>query len=615
MATSLKNILIGTPLATEQQQHQRLSKHIALAVFSSDALSSVAYASEAILGILVLAGAAYRPLVIPISVAIVLLLLIVGISYRQTIHAYPSGGGAYIVAYDNLGQVPGLIAAAALLIDYVLTVAVSVSAGVFPIASLATTWGYPRLGDYRVEIALVCITVITLINLRGVKESGMIFSVPTYVFVMSAGVMVILGLLRVFASGAVPLEPRPAHVPEVVETFGLFLLLRAFAAGCTALTGVEAISNGVPAFQRPEAKNAGTTLLWMVGILAFLFLGISVLSHYLSAAYIPETESVISQIARQVVGTGPAYFVIQVATAFILVLAANTSYADFPRLSSLLSKDRFLPRQFSSRGDRLVFSNGILALGVFSGLLVVIFDAREHAMLPLYAIGVFISFTLSQFGMVLRWLRLREPGWQRGVAINAIGTTITAAVMVVIIATKFMEGAWAVLLLTPILVVLFRSVYQHYQNVAQQLSLGAAQPVEAVRRHTALVLVSGIHRGVMPALRFATSIAPDNTTALYVDLDPEATEKVRVKWAQWGCGVPLEILESPYRSLIRPILRYIDELDARYDDDVLSVILPEFIPSKWWQHLLHNQTALLLKAALLFRKGVVVVSVPYHLEI
>lgn len=613
MIAEFKRLLVGNPIETAAQHDQRLSKRIALAVFSSDALSSVAYASEAILFVLVIAGVQALPLVIPISVAIVLLLLIVGFSYRQTIHAYPNGGGAYIVAHENLGEVPGLIAAASLLIDYVLTVAVSISAGVFAITSLATTWGYPGLGDYRVEIALGCIALITLINLRGVKESGLIFSVPTYVFIVSIVIMIGLGFYHVAVGGWVAAAPRLAATAAAAEPLGIFLILRAFAAGCTALTGVEAISNGVPAFKRPESKNASSTLIWMIATLGVMFLGISVLAYYIGAAP-REDVSVISQIAIQIVGTGPAFFIIQVATALILVLAANTSYADFPRLASLLSRDRYLPRQFSSRGDRLVFSNGIVALGVFAALLVVAFDAREQAMLPLYAIGVFISFTLSQFGMVRHWLREREPGWQRSVLINGVGAALTAVVLVVIVVTKFEQGAWAVLVLTPIVVLLFRSVHKHYQQVARQLSLEKAPRVEPVRRHTALVLISGIHRGVVPALEFARSIAPDNTTALYVDLDAEHTRKIEEKWALWGAGIPLQVLDSPYRSLVRPIMRYIDQIDAQYDDDVLSVILPEFIPSKWWQHLLHNQTALAIKAALLFRKGVVVISVPYHLE-
>ena len=613
MIGSLKRFLVGRPIETAAQHEQRLSKRIALAVFSSDALSSVAYASEAILVVLVTAGASALPLVIEVSLGIALLLLIVGFSYRQTIYAYPSGGGAYIVAHENLGEIPGLIAAASLLIDYVLTVAVSVSAGVFAITSLAATWGYGGLATYRVEIALACITFITIINLRGVKESGLIFSVPTYVFVVSMIALVGLGLLRIATTNAAPIPVAPSELPMPTATIGLFLILQAFSAGCTALTGVEAISNGVPAFKRPESKNAATTLLWMVGILGAMFLGLSVLAYYYGT--VPrEDVSVVSQIASQVVGTGPAFFVIQVSTALILVLAANTSYADFPRLASLLSRDRFLPRQFSSRGDRLVFSNGIVALGVFAALLVIVFNAREQAMLPLYAIGVFISFTLSQYGMVRHWLRLREAGWRTSAIINAIGAGLTAVVFTVIIITRFSHGAWAVLVLIPILVALFRAIHQHYVTVARQLSLEKTERVVPVQRNTAVVLVSGVHRGVIPALEFAKSIAMDNTTAVYVNLDDEQTEKVRAKWVQWGCGVPLVVLESPYRSLIRPILRYIDQVDEQYDDDILSVILPEFIPSKWWQHLLHNQTALAIKAALLFRKGIVVISVPYHLE-
>jgi amino acid transporter len=613
MIAEIKRLLVGNPLETAAQHDQRLSKRIALAVFSSDALSSVAYASEAILFVLVLAGAPALPLVVPISVAIVLLLLIVGFSYRQTIHAYPNGGGAYIVAHENLGEVPGLVAAASLLIDYVLTVAVSISAGVFAITSLASTWGYTGLGAYRVEIALGCIALITVINLRGVKESGTIFAVPTYIFIVGMVGMIGFGFTQVAAGGWAVNPPQLTKAAEAAEPLSLFLILRAFAAGCTALTGVEAISNGVPAFKRPESKNAATTLIWMIATLGFMFLGISVLAYYRGA--VPrEDVSVVSQLASQIVGTGPVFFIIQVATALILVLAANTSYADFPRLASLLSRDRFLPRQFSSRGDRLVFSNGIVALGVFAALLVVAFDAREQAMLPLYAIGVFISFTLSQYGMVRHWVRTREPGWQRSVTVNAVGAVLTALVLAVIVVTKFEQGAWAVLVLTPILVLLFRAVHTHYLQVARQLSLEKAPRVEPVRRHTALVLISGIHRGVVPALEFAKSIAPDNTTALFVDLDAEHTRKIQEKWARWGAGIPLQVLDSPYRSLVRPILRYIDQIDAQYDDDVLSVILPEFIPSKWWQHLLHNQTALTIKAALLFRKGVVVISVPYHLE-
>ena len=613
MIDTLKRILVGQPLDTAAQQHQRIRKIVALAVFASDPISSTAYATEAIMLVLITVGSGALTLSIPICIAIITLLLIVGFSYRQTIYAYPSGGGAYIVAHENLGELPGLVAAGALLIDYVLTVAVSVAAGVFAITSLASTWGYPGLADYRVEISLVCIAIITIVNLRGVKESGAIFAAPTYLFVISMLACIGIGTAQLVLTGSMPQLPAPAELPPPTHTLTLFLVLQAFSAGCTALTGVEAISNGVPAFQKPESKNAATTLLAMLTILGTIFLGITVLAHFTGA--VPrEEESLVSQVARAVIGTGPFYFIIQVATALILVLAANTSYADFPRLSSILSRDRFLPRQFSSRGDRLVFSNGILVLGLLAALLIVIFDAREQAMLPLYAIGVFISFTLSQGGMVRHWLRTHEPGWQRSVVINGIGATLTAIVFMVIIATRFTRGAWAVLVAIPLIVLLFRAIHQHYVGVARQLSLTQARPIGAVRRHTALVLVSGIHRGVIPALEYAQSLAPDNTTALYVDLDPEETLKMRAKWAQWASAIPLVVLASPYRSLVRPILNYVDELDKLYDDDVLSVILPEFIPSKWWQHLLHNQTALLIKAALLFRKGIIVTSVPYHLE-
>lgn len=611
----IKRFLVGKPIATEHQHHERLSRITALAVFSSDALSSVAYATEAILTILILGGAAALGLALPIAGGIAVLLVVVAFSYRQTIRAYPKGGGGYIVAHENLGKLPGLIAAGALLTDYVLTVAVSISAGVAAITSLANTWGAPWVKDYAVEIALFCIFLVTLANLRGVKESGAIFAVPTYAFVASILVLVVYGIGMDLLFGAKPVEQ---HItPELLhgETIGLWLILRAFAAGCTALTGIEAISDGVPAFRSPEAKNASSTLTWMVAILVTMFLGITWLANAHGA--IPNEithETVVSQIARTIFGNGPIYFVIQVATAIILVLAANTAYADFPRLASFLSRDRFLPRQFSSRGDRLVFSNGILALGFFSALLVVIFQANEIAMLPLYAIGVFISFTLSQAGMVRRHFRIKEEGWKRGAVINGIGATLTAIVLVVLAVTKFTHGAWAVMVLIPILVVIFNSIHRHYNSVARQLSLEGADLPIALRRHTAVVLVSGIHRGVLPALQYGSSLAPDNVTAVYVNLDPDQTAKLQQRWRDWGCNVPLVVLESPYRSLITPLFNYIQEMDARYDDDVLTVVLPEFVPAHWWEHMLHNQTGFLIKTALMFNKNVVVTSVPYHLE-
>lgn len=615
MASLFKRLLIGKPIATEHQHNERLNKVTALAVFSSDALSSVAYATEAILAVLILGGASALGLGLPIAGGITFLLLVVAISYRQTIHAYPNGGGAYIVAHENLGQLPGLIAAAALLIDYVLTVAVSISAGVAAITSLATNWGAPWLAQYAVEIALLCILIVGLANLRGVKESGAVFAVPTYLFIVCMLAMVAWGVGRVFLGTAQPVVQAVAPELHAGEALGLWLVLRAFAAGCTALTGVEAISNGIPAFKQPEARNAATTLSWMVGILGTMFLGITWLADRLTA--VPNEvshETIVSQLARTVFGVGPVYTIIQVATALILVLAANTAYADFPRLASLLAKDRFLPRQFSSRGDRLVFSNGIVVLSLFAAGLVVFFRANEIAMLPLYAIGVFLSFTLSQGGMVIHHLREQEPGWRAGLGINGLGAGLTAVVLVVLVVTKFTHGAWVVLVLIPLLVVMFQAIHRHYVRVAEQLSLTTAAKPKPVRRLTVVVLVSGLHKGTLPALQLANSLAPDNVTAVTVNLDPEHTERIRARWYEWGCEVPLVVLDSPYRSLTTPLLTYIAEVDGRYHDDEVMVILPEFVPAHWWEHLLHNQTGLILRTALIFQAGKTVVSVPYKLE-
>jgi amino acid transporter len=613
MIPELKRWFVGQPLPTEQLAHERLTKRIALAVFSSDALSSVAYATEAILIALAVAGAAALELVTPIAIGIVALLITVAFSYRQTIIAYPQGGGTYIVSRENLGTIPSLVAASSLLIDYILTVAVSMSAAVAAITSAVHD-----LEPYRVELAIGLIGLVTLANLRGMKESGRMFAIPTYLFIVSVFGLIGMGLFKVFTGQAVQAPPPEiSHFPPELHALSLFLILRAFAAGCTALTGIEAIADGVPAFQKPEARNASITLVIMAVILCTMFLGITVLAdayHIIPDGSL-EPETANSQLARAIFGTGsPFYYILQIATMLILVLASNTAFADFPRLSYFLASDRFLPRQFAQRGDRLVFSNGVLALGIFAALLVVAFGAKEQALLPLYAIGVFTSFTLSQLGMVQRWRRVQTPGWQRNAAINSVGAAVTGIVLVVLAVTKFAEGAWAVIVLVPIMVLILRSIHGHYMAVARQLSLADVAPPTPVRRHTAVVLISGVNRGVIPALQYAISLAPDNVTAVYVDMDPDATEKLRAKWNQWGSGVPLVVLASPYRSLIRPLMQYIDEVDAQYDDDVLTVILPEFVPSKWWHHLLHNQTALLIKGTLLFKRGKVVTSVPYHLN-
>ena len=591
------------PLA--QARHERLGKSIALAVFSSDAMSSVAYATEEILLILVLAGAAAAHLANPIAVSIAGLLIIVAISYQQTIHAYPNGGGSYIVAHDNLGTVPGLVAAAALLVDYVLTVAVSVAAGVAAITS-----ALPSAQNHKVLLGVVFVAAIALTNIRGVRESGRIFAVPTYFFIVSFGVLLAGGFYRLVTG---TLEPVTEPPPVALEALTWFLVLRAFSSGCTAMTGTEAISNGIPAFRAPESRNAAITLAWMAGILATLFVGLTVLASALHV--LPsDTETVVSQIARRVFGSGLLYYLIQAATALILVLAANTSFADFPRLSSLLARDRFVPRQFATLGERLVFSNGILVLAGFAALLLVIFRGETHALIPLYAVGVFISFTLSQSGMVRYWWRRRGPGWRHRLAINGTGALATGIVTLVIAATKFTHGAWIVVVVIPMLVVTFLAMHRHYEEVAEALTLeGLEGPPEF--QHTVLVLVGDVHRGVVRAVQYARTLAPNATVrAVYVETDPGRTAKLEEKWGAWGLGVPLVVLTSPYRSLLRPLLDYIDHIQARGDDQMVTIVVPEFLPRRWWQHVLHNQTALLVKGALLFRKNTVVADVPYLLK-
>jgi amino acid transporter len=605
METSLlKRFVVGAPMPLSLARHERLSKKVALAVFASDALSSTAYATEEILRVLILAGSAALGLAIWVAVAIALLLIVVAISYQQTIHAYPNGGGSYIVARVNLGPTPGLVAAASLMIDYVLTVAVSVAAGVAAITS-----AFPALFPYRVTLGVACIAVIAFGNLRGVRESGRIFAVPTYLFIFTFGALVLTGLIR-WALGDV--QPLTETVVHPATTLSGFLVLRAFASGCTAMTGMEAISNGVPAFKEPEAHNAAVTSRWMAGILAVLFLGLTLLAQAYRVVPV-EHETVVSMLGRALFGRGAFYYLIQAATAMILILAANTSFAGFPRLASLLSQDRYAPRQFAKRGDRLVFSNGIVILGAFAALLIIAFRGDTHALIPLYAVGVFISFTLSQAGMVRHWYRERGAGWRWRLLINGAGALLTGVVTLVIAVTKFTHGAWIVVLLVPILVLMFQTVNRHYALVADQLSLegyGGPPPI----RHTVLVPIGDVHRGVVAAVQYAKLLSPE-AKAVYVETDPAATRALEEKWIKWGMGVPLVILTSPYRSVLTPLLEYINHLQEEQGEirRVVTVVLPEFIPHRWWQHLLHNQTALLIKGALLFRKDVIVTDVPYHL--
>lgn len=608
LASAVKRLVVGTPIPSHLAHHERLTKTTGLAVLSSDALSSVAYATEEILRTLLIAGAASLWLVTPIGAVITVLLLVIAFSYRQTIHAYPGGGGAYIVARENIGTNAGLIAAAALLTDYVLTVAVSIAAGV-----AAVTSALPGLHVNRVELSLAFVFIIAIGNLRGIRESGRIFAVPTYFFIVSVLSLLAVGFFKVLTGTALPLELGDSPInPAQLGGLTTFLVLRAFSNGCTALTGVEAISNGVPAFQPPEEKNAAQTLVAMAVLAVIMFMGITMLAQAFHV--IPQTdETVISMLARAVFGgRGIPYYLIQAATMMILVLAANTAYADFPRLASILARDRFLPRQFLNQGDRLAFSNGIVLLSLLAGALLVAFGGDTHALIPLYMIGVFISFSLSQAGMVLRWKRGGEEGWLAHAALNAIGALLTTVVLVVVAITKFTEGAWMIIAVIPVLVWHFHSIRHHYDMVALQLSLKHWKP-QPPRHNIVIVPLGGVHRAVVEALDYARSTARD-VRAIYVDVDAKATESVRRDWVEWGGGAELVVIESPFRSLMEPLLEYIEHVERDHPDDFVTILLPEFIPKRLWHHLLHNQQALLIKAALLFRPNVVVTSVPFHLR-
>jgi len=606
LLSQFKRFVVGKPIPAHLAHHERLSRVTGLAVLSSDALSSVAYATEEILRVLILTGAAALTLSAPIAIVIATILAIVVFSYRQTIHAYPTGGGAYIVAKDNLGELPALIAAASLLIDYILTVAVSIAAGVAAITS-----AFPQWHVNRVELTLGFVVVLMVGNLRGIRESGNIFAIPTYFFIVTTLGLIGVGIWRIVSG-----DVQPVVTPDPVRSEGasltMFLVLRAFANGCTAMTGVEAVSNGVPAFRPPEAKNAAATMLMMAVLSIAMFLGITLLSqtyHILPS----ERETVVSQLARGVFGDrGAAYYAVQAATMLILVLAANTAYADFPRLASILARDRYVPRQFMNQGDRLAFSNGIVGLSAFAGVLLVAFGGDTHSLIPLYMIGVFVSFTLSQAGMVLHWRREGGAGWRTSAAINGAGALVTGVVLIVVAITKAAEGAWIILLLIPLNVVLFRVTRRHYDIVASQLTLRGWQR-RARRHNTVLVPISGIQRAVVGAVDYARTLSSD-VRAIYVNLDTSATEHLKREWEQWGDGVPLVVLQSPYRSLMEPLLDYIERVSAEQPEGYVTIVLPEFVPARWWHHLFHNQRALLIKGALLFKPNTVVTSVPFHLR-
>ena len=609
-----KRVLIGAPISTAEAGHQRLTKVKALAVLSSDALSSVAYATEEILRVLLVAGGlAYLDVSLPIGAAIIVLLVVVGTSYRQTIKAYPAGGGSYIVAKDNLGDGPALVAGAALLVAYLLTVAVSIAAAVAAIVS-----AFPELNSHRVGLGVALVVLVTILNLRGIRESGSIFAVPTYLFLVGMFVMIGAGFVRSALDGFAVQEPPPAAEELAgAGALGLFVVLRAFSSGCAALTGVEAISDGVPAFQPPEWKNARTTLTIMIGILAVSFAGITFLAHQFGA-YPMEShddgyETVVSQIARNTFGgANLGYYYIQFATTAILVLGANTAYSDFPRLAFFLARDRFMPRQFTFRGDRLAFTTGIVTLGLLSAIVLAIYDGEVEPLIPLYAVGVFISFTISQFAMFMRWQTRKEPGWQSGRVVNLAGATATATVAVIVGVSRFREGAWLTGVVIVLLILMMRAVHGHYENASKELATSTPLDPDDIQ-HTVLVPVASLNRVARQTLAYARSIS-DNVTAVHVADEEEDIEGFRARWEALGVGVPLVIIESPYRALVGPLLKYIDEVDRQRPHDTLTVVLPEFIARHWWEHFLHNQTALRIKAALLFRPGTVVTSVPYHLE-
>ena len=603
--TQFKRVLFGRPLASDRLEHERLSKKTALAVLSSDAISSVAYATEQTLLVLVVLGAVALNYIVPISAVIVGLLVLVALSYRQTIFAYPSGGGSYTVARDNLGTMPGLVAAAALLTDYTLTVSVSISSGIAAITS-----AYPTLAHHAVAMCIAAVLVLMAVNLRGVRESGIAFSVPTYVFIVMMLLLIGVGLER-FYQGAATVSSADAPAKPMTFPVGFaltFLILRAFAEGCVAMTGTEAISNGVSAFKGPSSRNAAITLGWMAGILAVFFLGTSVLArHY---GILPsQTETVLSQLGRQIFGRGVLYYALQYATFAILVLAANTAFADFPRLASILSRDSYMPRQFAARGDRLAFSNGIIALALFAILLIWLFHGDTSALIPLYAIGVFVCFTLSQAGMVVHWVRSREPGWRWRAALNGLGATATALVSIVQVATKFTHGAWIVVLIIPLIILALRRIHAHYEHFAREVAYNGQAPLMFLH-HTVIVPVNGITKPAAGALVYATTISED-VRAVYVEVDPDTSAELRRRWTEWDIGVDLVVLESPYRSILRPLVGYVDDLTARGEADLVTVVVPEIVPRSWFGHLLHNKTSLFIRTAFLFRPNVVVTAVPY----
>jgi amino acid transporter len=603
----LRRRLLGDPLETAQFGHQRLSKLMALAILSSDSLSSVAYGPEAILAVLAVAGGVAYGSFLPILGAILFLLVALILSYRQVIHEYPNSGGSYVVARENLGAVYGLIAGAALITDYILTVAVSVTSGVAQIASAA-----PAVHPYIAELSIAFIALIMLVNLRGVRESASAFAWPTYLYVFSILAMVGVIFVRLATGSLHTGTPQFHEAAQIdVNAFGILLILKAFSNGCSSLTGIEALSNSVNAFSPPESKNARVTLAWMGLLLAAMLIGIGIATKLLGFTVHP-SESLISQVAHAAFANTVGYYVVIGSTFAVLILAANTAFTGFPRLFYFMASDNYAPHQFKRLGDRLAYSNGIVLLALLAIVLVIAFNGNTLRLIPLYTVGVFIAFTLAQLGMVLRWRRIRTAGWRRGMVINGVGMVMTAAVFLVTAADKFLDGAWIIVIVVPLLVLVLRSVHKHYTEISSRAAVET--PITPTKVHPVLIVpIADLNPVALQSLALARSIS-DQVVAVHISDDEEQIARLRVKWEVWGNKVPLEIIESPYRSLVRPLIAYIDAIDRQVRDDTVIVVLPEMVATRWWHQLLHNQTALRLKAALLFRPGTVVINVPYHLQ-
>lgn len=620
----IKRVLLGRPLGTHEEDHQRLKKRIALPVFASDAISSTAYATDEILLVLLgqaAIGAAAWQYLSPIALVVCALLMIVVISYRQTIYAYPNGGGSYIVSKENLGTLPSLVAGASLLTDYILTVAVSIAAGVLAITSAVPAWS-----GHRVAICLMMIVLMMLANLRGLKESGALFAPPTYIYIASLMLLIVVGLYRIFLQDLGPMDvdalvasgdlsEEALEFREGAKSLGLLMLLRAFSSGAVALSGVEAVSNGVPAFRRPESRNAAVTIAIMGSILGSCFLGVSVLASHIRP-YRGELDATgLALMARHIYGgAGVLFWIMQISTFAILILAANTAYADFPRLASIIGKDGFIPRQFANRGDRLVYSNGIIFLSIVAGLLIIAFDGNVTKLIPLYAFGVFTGFTLSQAGMVVHHQRLQEDGWRWKAAINGIGSVTTGVIAAVVVISKFTQGAWIPAVVIPMMVLLFRMIKRHYSALGAALRLTEVERARAIS-NTMIVLVGGLHRGTVSGIEFAKSLQPDHLIAVHICETEADGEAMAARWAEYEDDVELDIVVDPYRNLRGTVHRFVAEVEERWNDDRITVVIPEFVVHRWWEHLLHNQAALFLKGTLLFKDNVVVVSVPYQVVI